>query len=1035
MVNNKHKKGYFIVLIFIIMLTTFMDIPFLLKEYVQNKYPMTKISNQEFLKENENLKDFENDNGVLNSLSSYPWILYNSPEVDFDKVTQIKLDVKYLSEDTAPSEVYVRDLDRCIKFQIKEGENIINIPKNINDGNPIKGFRFNLVNKDDTKIEIEDIVFNDTQSIIKNIFIKQYKEDIAKGMLLLVLCITPILLFKLGLKKSKLNKFGFATFVGSLIGLGVLHKFNAINNIIYFIFISICAFLSGILIYYLLTKAFLYLYQKINKIIKINVQSLLTIIFMLCCFTIYLDIKILFIYLAFYPFYLFGFTYDKFKITESKNNLVIKIILMLSIIVLLKFIFNINDMSMLWNNFDTSNIKLSIIVMILISWFIGFSILSIKKIRKKIEIINILKIKNIYLFFVTYIFSITLYTEIHGLMYVATFILILLILRIETNLIDFKVKNNNIKEVQALIEIRLDEKIKVFFINLCVIAFILLFFEAFVEYYLNKGSIHIFILNYIFTPKCLYNFILLSIIYYLIIFVFGNKLGKSLLSFIGIIILVGNFIKIRYQNSLLKPNDFLQIKELFNIAKNFLNIYIVILLSALVILILGVCIIKFKYNIISIFKPSPNIFMAILMGISLLFFTTCLNQEKFKDVEITKEIDWLGDKVKVDKEGFFIYNYFNIEAINEVKISKPKNYNEQTMNQLKNEIDSLNPNKNISNVNPNVILIMEESMFDIQKINDLKFSKTIDSNIKKYQKGTVISPRFGGGTASVEFEALTGFSNMFFPDDVIQYVTYWNGDDNIPSIAREFNNNGYTTTAIHPNDPDFYNRNQIYQAMGFNKFLSIDDFTGHTERSSRGFVLDSEVNSVIENQLNSTDNPQFIFAVTIENHGLYNSKDSNNNIKISSNKLSDSQIYEAESYAGGLSDANDFIGRTMEDAKNSSRPTIVYVWGDHLPALSAFNNLGYLDNVYNLFGTPLVAYSNYKDINIGNDYITPNQLAHQVLKDAGISYSSYFDYIYDLRKKYPIVHKSFNIDANDEMIKKYQLMQYDMLFGKQYILK
>ena len=202
MVNNKHKNGYFIILIFIVMFTIFMDVPFFLKEYVQNKYPMTKISNEEFLKESENLKDFENDKGMLHSLSSYPWVLYNPPEVDFDKVTQIKLDVKYLSEDTAPSEVYVRDLDRCIKFEIKEGENIINIPKNINDGNQIKGFRFNLVNKDDTKIEIEDIVFNYTQSIIKNIFIKQYKEDVAKGMLLLVLCITPILLFKLGLKKQ-----------------------------------------------------------------------------------------------------------------------------------------------------------------------------------------------------------------------------------------------------------------------------------------------------------------------------------------------------------------------------------------------------------------------------------------------------------------------------------------------------------------------------------------------------------------------------------------------------------------------------------------------------------------------------------------------------------------------------------------------------------------------------------------------------------------------------------------------------------------
>lgn len=1032
-VNKYSKTIYFIVVISIIISTIAMDIPFLFKQYVQNRYPMTEISNEQFLEKSENLKDFENNNGRLHSLSSYPWVLYNSKEVNFDDITQIKINVSYLSSNALPSEIYVRDLDRCIKFEIKEGENIINIPKDINDGNPIKGFRFNLINKDNEEIEIKNIVFNDTDSIIRNLFIKNYKEQISKIMLFLILCITPILLFKLGLKKASLNKFGIVGLTCSLIAIELLYKFNIIN-ITYFVFLAISIILAGILVYYLMTKTLLQLYTRFSTRIKNGVQVFLTIIFIICCFTIYLNVKILFIYMAFYPFYLFGFIYDRFKVIQCKSCIVNKIIIILSIIILLKFIFDINNISMLWEQYDTSNIKLSIIAMIIMSWLIGFGILAIENIRNKIQLIEISKINNVYVFITIFICSMVKYTEVYGYIYMLTFLLITVALQRNISLIEYQVNKNESEEKYSLENMFLDKEIISIFKDIVVIVFTTVFFESFIEYLLNRSSIHIFILNYIFTTKCLYNLILFAIIYYLFRFLFGNGLGKILLSFIGSVILVGNYIKIRYQNTLLKPADFFQIKSLFEISKNFLSIHI-ILLIAVIILIIIFLIIRFRNYIISILKLSPNIIMFILLGISLAFFNYCLEQGKFKDVQITKEMEWLGDNTRINNEGFFIYNYFNIKGINEIKISKPKDYDEQTIENLKNEFQTLYNNKNTNDIKPNVILIMEESMFDIQKIDELKFNKTIDLNIKKYQKGTTISPRYGGGTASVEFEALTGFSNIFFPDNIIQYITYWNRNDNIPSLAKEFNKNGYTTTAIHPNDANYYNRDQVYTAMGFNKFLTIEDFKNHMARSTRGFILDSQVNEVIKEQLNSTNDPQFIFAVTIENHGLYNSKDLGNDITISSDKLSDSQKYEAESYAGGLADADSFIGDVIENVKNSSKPTIVYVWGDHLPALSALEELGFMKDVYNIYSTPLIAYSNFKDINIGAEYITPNQLAPQVLKDSGINYSNYFDYIYDLRNKYPIIHKDFGINTEDEMIRKYELLQYDLLFGDKYILK
>lgn len=35
---------------------------------------------------------------------------------------------------------------------------------------------------------------------------------------------------------------------------------------------------------------------------------------------------------------------------------------------------------------------------------------------------------------------------------------------------------------------------------------------------------------------------------------------------------------------------------------------------------------------------------------------------------------------------------------------------------------------------------------------------------------------------------------------------------------------GYQTVSIHPNRPDFYNRQNVYESFGFEEFLSLEDF-------------------------------------------------------------------------------------------------------------------------------------------------------------------------------------------------------------------
>ena len=80
-------------------------------------------------------------------------------------------------------------------------------------------------------------------------------------------------------------------------------------------------------------------------------------------------------------------------------------------------------------------------------------------------------------------------------------------------------------------------------------------------------------------------------------------------------------------------------------------------------------------------------------------------------------------------------------------------------------------------------------------------------------------------------------------------------------------------------------------------------------------------------------------------------------------------------------------------------------------------------------------WSNYKVMSSLNTPISPAQIAFRILKDSHANYPDYFNILDKLRVKYPYLHPNFKNKnaANDEIVKKYALIQYDLLFGKQYL--
>ena len=154
---------------------------------------------------------------------------------------------------------------------------------------------------------------------------------------------------------------------------------------------------------------------------------------------------------------------------------------------------------------------------------------------------------------------------------------------------------------------------------------------------------------------------------------------------------------------------------------------------------------------------------------------------------------------------------------------------------------------------------------------------------------------------------------------------------NIGNMTDILNRNGYITTAIHPEYKGNWTRTRVYESFGFDTFLNIDNFES-PERIHDSVSDCVSFDKVIE-VFESSDCPQFIFNVTMQNHGGYDI-----------NKMSGFELVELKETWRGFSDVETYltliresdkaIGQLLEYFRTVDRLVIVCIFGDHQPGVN-----------------------------------------------------------------------------------------------------
>lgn len=381
--------------------------------------------------------------------------------------------------------------------------------------------------------------------------------------------------------------------------------------------------------------------------------------------------------------------------------------------------------------------------------------------------------------------------------------------------------------------------------------------------------------------------------------------------------------------------------------------------------------------------------------------------------------------------GFLFCFYNDFKNIN---IPAPNGYNQDKIKQIS---DSLNPTtkEKTNEIKPNIIIILSEAFWDPTALPEIKYSSDPIPNIRTDIKSTFISPSFGGGTANVEFELLTGLSNYFL-NGASPYSQAIKKP--IPSIFTLFKEQGFFTTVIHPFYSSMYNRKPVYKDFGLDNFITIENM--NQPQYAGPYVSDTYFYQQIINQLNSSTNPQLIFGISMQNHVVFKpNRYTEHPISITSNLDKNDQDI-LQSYVDGLNLTDKSYSWFRDEINKIKKPVIIISFGDHLTSLGSgtdiYQKSGFdVANNIKMHSTPLSAWSNFNQKFNFPSQISPNFLPLEILKLSNIQPKYQFAYLNKLYQDGSILNKNITNNFTVEELNDYNLIQYDLLFGKQYMLK
>ncbi len=376
------------------------------------------------------------------------------------------------------------------------------------------------------------------------------------------------------------------------------------------------------------------------------------------------------------------------------------------------------------------------------------------------------------------------------------------------------------------------------------------------------------------------------------------------------------------------------------------------------------------------------------------------------------------------QESYDTYGYILATAVSAQYLVKkpPRGYSHAHLQELAEKIEngtyfageSISENKGIRPVN--LICIMNESLADLRVAGEFTTNKDyfpfLHGLTENTVKGSLCVPVFGAMTSNTEFEFLTGDSMALFPVNTTAYQFYVRPDTK--SLVSTLKAQGYRAVAMHPYPPENWNRDKCYASMGFDAFLSWDDFLG--SEVLRYYVSDRGNYQKIIEEVEKKESPSdklFIFNVTMQNHGGYDEVNESFPHEIYLTGENRGKFPKTDQYLSLMLESDQAFQELTEYFSRVDEPTMLVMFGDHQPGIEEefYNHIagrpsGEIPDEEHLiwYQTPLVIWTNYSQPSQDLGKLGAVYLSSYVLERANLSMSPFQRFLGRMSKKLPVIH-------------------------------
>ncbi|MBM6699805.1 LTA synthase family protein [Bifidobacterium pullorum subsp. saeculare] len=283
-------------------------------------------------------------------------------------------------------------------------------------------------------------------------------------------------------------------------------------------------------------------------------------------------------------------------------------------------------------------------------------------------------------------------------------------------------------------------------------------------------------------------------------------------------------------------------------------------------------------------------------------------------------------------------------------MAKPADYSKETMEELakryRKAANDINVTRAANLTDSTVIMVLSESFSDPTRVPGIAFGLDPMPNVRAIKEGTtsgiMLSSGYGGGTANVEYQTLTGLALANFDTSLQTPYQQLVPHQKTPFAFNQMWEQAHGkdgSAAFHPYYKNMYLRDVDYKKFGFKSFHTLDSTPAVTHQDHAGnnpYVSDSAAYQEVLDQLGATDHPQFIQLVTMQNHLGYDDWYPDNPFKtVDYSQVGDGEHIPIETYAEGVRLTDQATADFLNALNGLDKPVTVVFYGDHLPGIYA----------------------------------------------------------------------------------------------------